>query len=378
MEITYQRSLHKSYMCIEAAEDVIEEHELVILSKYKVPQLLPLQIMIQDGRVQYWYEITGKQQLTDYLGGKRIGSAQLKKLLFSMEQVCRKIPEFLLKETRICLQSELLYVDLEDETVYFTYLPFQEEEFPREFQRWMEEVLTIIDHQDRAGAELAYDIYEKSRAENISMPELLEGIRGREISNIPEVSERKTVEQEKEISLAVEKKMKQGQAWRLPESLVKDKAALIKEKIWEKIEGYRKIFSKDEKQKTAFGLSQDSMTEVLGCQSENYHTELLRKQPEKPEGKLIYQGKNGCADFCIGKEEFFIGRNSQLVDGRIETDGISRIHARVMKSEGEYYIEDLDSTNGTYLNGKLLEYRRGEKLHKSDRVQFGTEEYVFY
>lgn len=107
MEITYRRHLHKSYMCIETTEDAIEAHEMMILQKYSVPQLLPMQLMIQDGRVQYWFEITGKQQLSDYIGGKQIGIEQLKRVLFSVEQMCRKMPEFLLREERISLLPEL-------------------------------------------------------------------------------------------------------------------------------------------------------------------------------------------------------------------------------------------------------------------------------
>jgi len=92
---------------------------------------------------------------------------------------------------------------------------------------------------------------------------------------------------------------------------------------------------------------------------------------------LIYQGEHGCADFQIETEEYFLGRNSGEVDGKIETDGISRVHARITKREGEYYIEDLNSTNGTYVNGELLERHRIRKLNANDWVRFGIEEYLF-
>lgn len=133
MEITYQRNLYKSYMCIETTEDFIEEHELMMLQKYKIPQLLPMHVMIQDGKVQYWFEITGKQQLKDYLGGRQIGTELLKKILFSIENVCRKLPEYLLKEDRLCLSEELLYVDLVEETVYLHICPFGMEVFQMNF-----------------------------------------------------------------------------------------------------------------------------------------------------------------------------------------------------------------------------------------------------
>ncbi len=49
------------------------------------------------------------------------------------------------------------------------------------------------------------------------------------------------------------------------------------------------------------------------------------------------------------KNEIMIGRNVAN-DIAIENLAVSKQHARIVKQEGAYYIEDLDSTNGTYLN----------------------------
>jgi len=54
-----------------------------------------------------------------------------------------------------------------------------------------------------------------------------------------------------------------------------------------------------------------------------------------------------------GKRELFIGRNpgSDIV---IDNLGVSDRHARIMEHDGRYTIEDLDSTNGTFVNGKQI------------------------
>ena len=51
---------------------------------------------------------------------------------------------------------------------------------------------------------------------------------------------------------------------------------------------------------------------------------------------------------------------------------MSQIHARVFERDGEYYVEDLGSTNGTYLNrakvsGPMV-IRRGERLQVGSTV----------
>ena len=65
------------------------------------------------------------------------------------------------------------------------------------------------------------------------------------------------------------------------------------------------------------------------------------------------------------------------MDGVILADGVSRLHARIIRQEGRYFIEDLNSTNGTFLNDVELEYHQPQELNRNDRVRFGVEEYMF-
>ena len=63
-----------------------------------------------------------------------------------------------------------------------------------------------------------------------------------------------------------------------------------------------------------------------------------------------------------------IGR-SKDADVRIEDRYASSIHARVFSREGRFFVEDMNSTNGTLLNGATLQ---GEaELIDGDTVQIG-------
>lgn len=54
---------------------------------------------------------------------------------------------------------------------------------------------------------------------------------------------------------------------------------------------------------------------------------------------------------------------------------VSRHHAWVLQMQGGYWVEDLGSTNGTLLNGELLNERR--QVMPGDRITFGKTELVF-
>ena len=72
---------------------------------------------------------------------------------------------------------------------------------------------------------------------------------------------------------------------------------------------------------------------------------------------------------CIGKAE-----DAEL---RIEKDTISRYHARIDAKNKEYYIEDLNSTNGTYINDELLPYKEVRQLKSNDIIRFADVKYRF-
>jgi hypothetical protein len=69
-----------------------------------------------------------------------------------------------------------------------------------------------------------------------------------------------------------------------------------------------------------------------------------------------------------------IGRSGDA-DVRIDDRFASAIHARIYSRGASYYVEDMGSTNGTYLNGGRLQ---GEsELSDLDEVKIGDTEFRF-
>ena len=65
------------------------------------------------------------------------------------------------------------------------------------------------------------------------------------------------------------------------------------------------------------------------------------------------------------KDEITIGRNPSC-DVHIDNLGVSKRHAKIIKQDGAYIIEDLNSTNGTYINSKRIAkaiIKNNDKIH---------------
>jgi diguanylate cyclase (GGDEF)-like protein len=84
---------------------------------------------------------------------------------------------------------------------------------------------------------------------------------------------------------------------------------------------------------------------------------------------IVLAGNNVGEMYKVTGETMIIGRG-QNADIQIVDEGISRRHARVVCQEGAVAVEDLGSTNGTFLNGQKI----GERapLRDGDKIQVGS------
>ena len=61
----------------------------------------------------------------------------------------------------------------------------------------------------------------------------------------------------------------------------------------------------------------------------------------------------------------------------IKNAGVSRHHARISIVGGKWLLEDLNSTNGTFVNDEILPYKQKKQLKINDIVRFADVKYRF-
>ncbi|MDI6874561.1 MAG: FHA domain-containing protein [Actinomycetota bacterium] len=79
------------------------------------------------------------------------------------------------------------------------------------------------------------------------------------------------------------------------------------------------------------------------------------------------EGRRGRREWEI-KEELVIGRSPECAVC-LEDEFASNLHARIYALQDRYYVEDLGSTNGTYVNGRRINYPI--ELRVGDRIKVG-------
>jgi len=109
----------------------------------------------------------------------------------------------------------------------------------------------------------------------------------------------------------------------------------------------------------------DISTMDLGVEREEAYLKLLNKRVSIPYKVKEY--------YSLGDGLSF----GRMVDNDVILDDqfISKHHAKIVKDEGFYFLEDLDSSNGTFLNGNKI----GDvaKLKDGDRIGMGALQFIY-
>ncbi len=89
---------------------------------------------------------------------------------------------------------------------------------------------------------------------------------------------------------------------------------------------------------------------------------------------VTLQGPEGLVQYPLNQPRTILGRQMDC-DVCLSAKAVSRQHAQILNQEGKFFVEDLESSNGTFLNGKRLTEKEPYAITEQDSLQLGP--YVF-
>ena len=96
-----------------------------------------------------------------------------------------------------------------------------------------------------------------------------------------------------------------------------------------------------------------------------------------PNATLVYEkGLPDAGPIPIGQGVSVFGK-SPTVDVYLDNQYVSRVHFQVSNQDGVFFIADLDSTNGTFLNGERLTPHQERRLRDQDLIGLAGDQIVF-
>lgn len=81
-------------------------------------------------------------------------------------------------------------------------------------------------------------------------------------------------------------------------------------------------------------------------------------------------------EIAVTKDEFVIGKKAELCDGVVSFNKmISRCHCRINKYGNQYTVTDLQSSNGTFINGLRLQPNQPYPIKNGDVIRMANSDF---
>lgn len=101
------------------------------------------------------------------------------------------------------------------------------------------------------------------------------------------------------------------------------------------------------------------------------------KETYAPQISLVGIGTPEKIELIINKKEYIVGHKKELVDGYIEFNtSVSRKHCKISNIKGKNYILDLNSANGTWVNGKKINSDNPVEITPGDKIKISNSEFM--
>ncbi len=193
---------------------------------------------------------------------------------------------------------------------------------------------------------------------------------------------------EKELALQAEKEAEQAEKLRQIEiQRQKDKEEQLKKEEQQRIENDRIEQKRREEREEQLRFQERLQAEKLAEQRQR-EQELLQKQQEEQSKRTIEEMRNNRGgfptlkivshglnkDFIINKPIISFGREKNLNDFFLQEPTVSSKHFEIQYNTGNYFIQDVGSTNGTKINGTSI---GKHKLKHNDIIQAGKAQMMF-
>jgi hypothetical protein len=106
-------------------------------------------------------------------------------------------------------------------------------------------------------------------------------------------------------------------------------------------------------------------------------TVVLSAAPVQGPASFVSREPGELATIYLQEDITVIGKMETAADAVLDLPTVSRMHAKVRRRDGEYYLTDLNSRNGTSVNGRLLQEGEDYCLQPMDEVDFAQARFVF-
>lgn len=379
----------RSYLLLKKTREAFEER--------MIQRVMPTGVLFMaksEYGDSYKYEITGRKNLAMTFERVPMNAEQMEKVLKGIIDILERGKEYLLAEDNFILQPEYIFLRLPEYEVTLCYYPEYKIPLAEQMGKLFEMLLNRVDYREEKAIAMVYALYMQLQEPDMTLERIREKLReqaeglmndadGKEKGGYPTAgmvtadSERDTGERRVSFARKEEKTVRLESG----KETVRGRSTQKRVGLWERL---RKEVGT--KLAAYVGGAEEgnvsSAVRPVPCVREAapewgaQYTKVLSVKRTEAYPSIVSQ-KSGETVF-LTKFPFYVGSLPEYTDYVIAEETVSRFHGKFIKQGGDIFLSDLNSTNGTKVNGRMLNMREQAKLANGDRVLFADTEYIFF
>lgn len=432
MEIKYKHNINENILTIIQEENIKQNYKIKMITQNNIQGLLPCSYNKINEKINVDYNITGMQSFENFYKEKKLGYNQIVLLYSNLVKCLESIDCYLLSSDNLMLKQNLVFVSPDEHKFMFCYNPNYYSEYNIQIKEFTSELMLITDHSDRKGTDLIYKLYDLCSNEQAFSNKIAEVLTvktdiGTNTINYFDDNTEESIEEKKDIYSINTNNCKRNLESNIHKEnpkenyIVYDNSAdfeinendffdsyiskittFIKEKLCIKEINKKRINNKRINNKNGSRNKYTKKDKDIKLNRKKIEMEDLDESLEKnikeninknineninEETILISQSLNSynrCLlsmldnnNIKIDEYPFIVGKGAKNVNYAINDSTISRIHCKFLLENNCYYIQDLNSRNGTYINNDFLEPYQIVEINIGDKIRIGGMEYIF-
>ena len=439
MQVNYQKDINHNYMTIQAEREIdMDSYPIRMLLGNEIASLVPCRIQAVDGGRVFCYDIGSRETAEVCFMKQKLGREAIRFLMQGIIQVIQDMQAFLLDVNQLVIQPEMLYYDKEKNGLQFCYFPGYDHQIQEQIRNFLEQILPLIDHGEPGAVAMGYGMYQKATEKSFQLEQLKEYLYKEEeeekeqnqkevkaefVEEEPKVKQEEMTDDEKVpwdtlifsciwtvLLLGICCLRFLGYLDFLTVPMILGififvmSAVCINAFLWKKQNKKNSGCGKGWTESSALqaSIQWPGKSEVDTGQVQKIYQEEQQKQktvqPEETEADsrplslddtqplptikvpvnawLISKEAEKRPDIELTGDLTVIGKTEE-VDVQIPLPTVSRVHAKVWRDEEQYYIKDLNSKNGTFVNGSQISGKNNCRIVPGDEVYFADAGYTF-
>lgn len=383
----YRKDMRCSYLDILTdADHPGEAYEQNLLRRVKVPGLAEFYTTETDTEIKYVYKLNTYVSLENWLRENPLGQELIRRILKSVIRVMGAVDEYLLDPDDLVMETAYIFLNETEYYASFIYLPGYKKDFWEQMRSFSEEWLNMVAYEEKEAVFLAYQFYKKVHEPQCvlgAVQEILDeyGQEEAEADLLPDETEddgpvlresgRKTAAYVPKAVLGLCLPAIVGLLCLVLDLRIRPWAALLVTAALE-IFGSAAVYAA-----TKWKRKKDR--EPKGDNGKDFYRTDIEDTDVPPDGvpwELIPAREKDGQGIYIAYWPFVIGKVPSEVDYVLDKPRVSHIHARFDRLGWGMTVADMDSSNGTYLNGEKLVPGREYAVNPGDKIRFADVDFI--